>query len=355
MVLVVCALLQVSGVESAVLENRYQDAVEILRSEAKEAARRGDRGELEEISLRVKEIRSLEREYRKVRSYDGKDDPKAYRLVGRFECFVKGAWERGLPLLAKSDDAFLSVLAQAELDGQDPLKIADSWWTGSTKIEGSLGLTGATGTVKERIDRKTMVFWRSQIEDRALQFYEKAWPSLAGADRERVRKLCLEKLGALKPLPAKGDASDWRPFWAHWCAALAEGVAKDGKKSVSYIPCDGKNETGFSAIQSLPIEVIPGQEYSATAWVLAPGIGSSGIFEIRFFDSEKGTVRGFISNFDLDYPFWQKVTVKAVAPAESKYAAVDVRAKIAEGRMFADHASLRGPTGEILKNGSFER
>ncbi|MBI3877243.1 MAG: hypothetical protein HY300_15015, partial [Verrucomicrobia bacterium] len=39
------------------------------------------------------------------------DDPGANLAVGQFLCFVKGDWESGLPLLAKSDDNVLKTLA----------------------------------------------------------------------------------------------------------------------------------------------------------------------------------------------------------------------------------------------------
>ena len=44
-----------------------------------------------------------------------KDDPDAHLRVGRYYCFTKGEWEKGLPLLAKCSDTRLQRLAEEEL------------------------------------------------------------------------------------------------------------------------------------------------------------------------------------------------------------------------------------------------
>ncbi len=60
------------------------------------------------------------------------DDPQAALALGRYECFVKGNWEKGLPLLAKSADEQLAQLADTELKQPakiaDQLALADAWW-----------------------------------------------------------------------------------------------------------------------------------------------------------------------------------------------------------------------------------
>lgn len=61
------------------------------------------------------------------------DDPAANTAVGRYVCLVKHDWPRGLPMLAKGNDAALKSLAGMELNAPTaPNKqeaLADAWWT----------------------------------------------------------------------------------------------------------------------------------------------------------------------------------------------------------------------------------
>jgi hypothetical protein len=60
-------------------------------------------------------------------------DPQANAAVGKYECFSKRDWDRGLPMLARGDDAGLRTLAQQDLKApstaNQQLAIADAWWT----------------------------------------------------------------------------------------------------------------------------------------------------------------------------------------------------------------------------------
>ncbi|MEQ8789436.1 MAG: DUF1559 domain-containing protein [Pirellulaceae bacterium] len=53
-------------------------------------------------------------------------------IVGKYYCFVKGDWSRGLPLLARGDDDELRALAEMELDppalADKQVELADRWW-----------------------------------------------------------------------------------------------------------------------------------------------------------------------------------------------------------------------------------
>src|SRR5438270_213707 len=59
-------------------------------------------------------------------------DPKANLVMGRFQAFTKGNWEKGLPLLARGSDPALKALAKVELaspeDAQGQLALAEGWW-----------------------------------------------------------------------------------------------------------------------------------------------------------------------------------------------------------------------------------
>lgn len=96
------------------------------------------------------------------------DDPAANLAVGTYQCFDKGNWKSGLPLLAKSSDTQVSNLASRDLVGaQDPaaqLKLGDAWWE-----------------LAERRDSQA-----EQIRARAAFWYRQAEPALAGLERIKV-------------------------------------------------------------------------------------------------------------------------------------------------------------------------
>ena len=43
------------------------------------------------------------------------DDPEANLMVGKYLCFTKGDWEKGLPLLTKSENSRLKLLAERDV------------------------------------------------------------------------------------------------------------------------------------------------------------------------------------------------------------------------------------------------
>jgi hypothetical protein len=59
-------------------------------------------------------------------------DPAANAAVGKYLCCFKRDWPRGLPMLARGDDAALKTLAEHELktpsNSSDQLALADGWW-----------------------------------------------------------------------------------------------------------------------------------------------------------------------------------------------------------------------------------
>ncbi len=96
---------------------------------------------------------------------------KAVQFLGKYYALVKEQWDRGLPLLLKSEDARLKALAEAEqaarrsASAADMVKLADQWMEAVPSIEGPL----------ER-----------SAQRRALYWYEAALPHLSGLTQQRV-------------------------------------------------------------------------------------------------------------------------------------------------------------------------
>lgn len=109
-------------------------------------------------------------------------DPAANLIVGKFRCFNKGDWENGLPLLALSSDPALKGLAEQE--ASPPTKptqqvtLGDGWWALAEK---------ETGPV------------RSQIQQRAMYWYQQALPTLSGLAKAKLEKRIAEVSPGARP------------------------------------------------------------------------------------------------------------------------------------------------------------
>lgn len=129
-------------------------------------------------------------------------DRQAAEEVGRFLCFVKGDWEAGLPLLAKSEQDLLNELAAADLAGhsspQEVLTLADRWW--------------------ELSDRTTQGVFRQACRDRAVTWYEVAFENLPES---------LDKLHAKARLDEAGDSKATSPL------ALVKRLADESNVDLS--------------------------------------------------------------------------------------------------------------------------
>jgi len=70
------------------------------------------------------------------------DDPWANLMIGKNLCFVRGKWEKGLPMLIHGSNQQLRKLAFLEQhDPEEPvqqLQLADGWWDVSTQEDGAV-------------------------------------------------------------------------------------------------------------------------------------------------------------------------------------------------------------------------
>jgi hypothetical protein len=119
------------------LQTEDFDIAESLCQIALGAARQmRDEEQSRELEKQQKLVAEARRAYqlihRTIANLDDADDPKANLDVGRYYCLIRGEWEKGLPLLAKSDHAQLQSLALAELRAPtkptEQVELADRWW-----------------------------------------------------------------------------------------------------------------------------------------------------------------------------------------------------------------------------------
>ncbi len=99
------------------------------------------------------------------------DDPDANFAVGKYVCFNKGDWDKGLPMLAKGSDNDYKEAVELDLAANDTastMKSADKWW--------------------EIADKEKSKYAKSAIMSRAATQYQKILPELGGIDTVKVEK-----------------------------------------------------------------------------------------------------------------------------------------------------------------------
>ena len=102
-------------------------------------------------------------------------DPKANLIVGKYFCFTKGDWNKGLPLFTNASDAVLKKLSQEDIAGSQDSKswaaLGDGWWELGEKLTGTL---------------------RRNVQHRAVGFYLDALPSLSDLSKLKTEKRIAE-------------------------------------------------------------------------------------------------------------------------------------------------------------------
>jgi len=141
-------------------------------------------------------------------------NPAANLAAGKFLCFLKGDWKKGLPLLTKGSDPTLVGLAEKDLASPgDPglqLEAGDGWWEAA---ESRRGLE------------------RTLLRLRCARWYLESVPKLSGPPKDRAWER-IEKIAAETPsyrTSTAGAASDlvvarfngkdlrgWEPLSGTW-------------------------------------------------------------------------------------------------------------------------------------------
>jgi len=180
-----------TGLDRAIAADDYGSAGRLVRLAMAAAREEGDRERAGELAALKQEIERLGQAFVPIKEAIGvlagnPSDADANLAVGGWYCFEKGDWERGLPLLARGSDAVLAALARQELAAPDTpegqLKLADQWWESAEK---------AKGTAK------------GSMQARAVDWYQKLLPELAGLDKLRIEKR-LEEIEARSTVSSPG-------------------------------------------------------------------------------------------------------------------------------------------------------
>ncbi|QDU27826.1 hypothetical protein ETAA8_29170 [Anatilimnocola aggregata] len=183
-------------VDEARMADRYEPA-KALAELALNCAKEGRDPELaRHLAAKATEIEEAAAEFPTIQAaekvlLDKPSDPEANAAVGKFACFWKGDWERGVPMLALGNDGLSNAAALLELaERPDPLKVGDAWWKVAEAVEGSR---------------------RSRVQTHAAEFYRQALPALSGLTKTRVDRLLASLPATTNYSPTPAGARDRTP------------------------------------------------------------------------------------------------------------------------------------------------
>ena len=107
--------------------------------------------------------------------------------AGKYHCFMRGDWPKGLPMLALGNDSAIRGLAIKELRGvstpNDEVALADGWWV---LAEAETGIA------------------KAQLQTHAAGWYKRALPKLGGLEKAKAQK-------RLSEAPAVGEVVLYAP------------------------------------------------------------------------------------------------------------------------------------------------
>lgn len=167
----------VKVISAAIHDDRYVDASTVARY----SFRLIDEDRDEDLPKNLTKLRGLLGQAK--RDFDAASKSlAAYRLdpadgeaaadVGRFLCFIKGDWQRGLPLLSEGGSEPLQAIATRDLQGaadqSNQVALGDAWWDLAEKARSSV--------------------YRQSAQDRAKFWYEQAFEVMPDSlDRLHVK------------------------------------------------------------------------------------------------------------------------------------------------------------------------
>jgi hypothetical protein len=163
-------------IDEAIAADRYELAAKLAKLGSATARAARDVEALKAAMGRVQEVKEIQAAYGPAKKAldllaAGHQDPEANLLAGKFLCFMKGDWRKGLPLLALGSDVNLRSLAEQTAGKPDQAEkqaeLADAWWELS---EGEQGVA------------------RQHIRQYAALWYAKAAPALTGLLKAKAEK-----------------------------------------------------------------------------------------------------------------------------------------------------------------------
>ena len=165
-----------AAIDDAVRSDQFDVARQLGKLALAAARKAKDDKLVSRITARAAELKSMQAAFAdyKTAQEQLKKDPKdgpANTIVGKYVCFVRDEWEKGLPLLALSNDTTLRNLAESELAqptvGDVQLEVAEGWWD--------------QGDDEDDLRK-------GHLQAHARHWYELAAPALSGLSKIKAEK-----------------------------------------------------------------------------------------------------------------------------------------------------------------------
>jgi len=258
-------------------------------------------------------------------------DPDANLQVGRFVCFFKGDWEKGLPILAKGSDASLKKLAERDLGKpgtpEAQLEIADGWRVVSEK--------------------ETSTLAKDNIKNHAKEYFERAVPGLSGFPKTRVAALLEEfedyeksrwAVNLLKLIDVKKHPwGDGATTWSFNGRTLVVPAANPSHCLVPYMPPEEYDLRVVAARKAGPDNLSLGMVAGGKNFQLVLGGWGGELVAAQLVDGKWGNANETTTKFKV-FP-------------DDKPKTIDVRVRKSSLTVFVDHQKIMDWSGDLKRLG----
>ncbi|MBI3856667.1 MAG: protein kinase [Planctomycetes bacterium] len=274
------------------------------------------------------------------------DDATDNLQVGRFLCLYKRDFEKGIPMLAKGTDAGLKGVAELEMakpgDAAAMAVVGDAWLALSTKA-------GALGAAQR---------------DRAIFWFQKAWPTAQGKLRDRIRSAFRSLNGrAARGIRNAAIPAGWNEGSAGQISLSVQddAYAHGGVASVRISHPLPAAANVYVSCQTDFIPAAEGEEFILSGWILSDGTRTGGLtpdsLRASFFRTKDNQIIQTIIDLPVDQPYWTYFERVVTAPAGTSSVIVSVWMASPDGTLWADDISLRRVRDrkELVENGGMER
>jgi WD40 repeat protein len=207
-------------VEEAADHDNFETAQKLI-SQAEQIARRADIAPLKaQVEERQKALADQQREYEKSQDaakllQNKPNDSRANLALGKYLCLLKRNWDKGLPLLKKSEDPKWSALADKELanpsEAAAQVELAGRWWDLARTESGNAKLL---------------------LQRRAYYWYQEAVALLKGAAQSRAER----RIEELVQLPGFVPVESGRlilTFKGHDDRVTSVALSRNGKRALT--------------------------------------------------------------------------------------------------------------------------
>ncbi|MGZ9587369.1 cohesin domain-containing protein [Paenibacillus marinisediminis] len=118
------------------------------------------------------------------------------------------------------------------------------------------------------------------------------------------------------------DIPGWKPWWKPYENAYYEVTTERAYSGTHSVKFTDTSTTQGAILQSDPLPVTPGVEYTASAMMYLEDPTVAASFLLRFYDENDKQVGESLFHYRNPKGEWFKAEVKGVAPANAKYASV---------------------------------